>query len=69
MGFSDRGLVRPGMKADLVLFDPRTVIDRSTRQAPREVSSGIERVWVNGEVVYEEGSTTGRYPGEVIRRE
>jgi N-acyl-D-amino-acid deacylase len=68
MGFTDRGILRPGMKADLVLFDAETVIDRSTREAPREVSSGIERVWVNGEVVYEKGQTTGRFPGEVIRR-
>ncbi len=69
MGFTDRGLIRPGMKADLLLFDAETVIDRSTQQAPREVSTGIERVWVNGEVVYEEGKTTGRFPGDVIRRE
>ncbi len=68
MGFTDRGILRPGMKADLVLFDAETVIDRSTREAPREVSSGIERVWVSGEVVYDEGQTTGRLPGEVIRR-
>jgi N-acyl-D-amino-acid deacylase len=69
VGISDRGLVRPGMLADLVLFDPATVGDRATPEDPQAVSVGIERVWVNGEVVYREGGTTGRYPGKVIRRE
>jgi N-acyl-D-amino-acid deacylase len=69
VGISDRGLVRPGMLADLVLFDPATVGDRATPEDPQAGSVGIERVWVNGEVVYREGGTTGRYPGKVIRRE
>lgn len=68
MGFRDRGAVKPGMAADLVLFDPKTVLDRSTTKEPQARSTGIERVWVNGEVVFEKGESTGRRPGRVLRR-
>ena len=68
MGLSDRGQVRPRMAADLVLFDPRTVIDRATTTDPRAVSEGIRTVWVRGEVVYDRGLATGRRPGAVLRR-
>ena len=66
MGFHDRGAIRPSMKADLVLFDPDSVLDRATSDSPQELSIGIERVWVNGEIVFEDGKTTGRHPGQVI---
>ncbi|MCZ6778037.1 MAG: D-aminoacylase [Acidobacteriota bacterium] len=69
VGIRDRGVIRPGMKADLVLFKPDTVLDRATPEEPHALSVGIEKVWVNGDVVYENGRTTGRRPGEVIRRE
>ena len=68
MGLSDRGQVRPRMAADLVLFDPRTVIDRATTTDPRAVSEGIRTVWVSGEMVYDRGLATGRRPGKVLRR-
>jgi N-acyl-D-aspartate/D-glutamate deacylase len=68
MGFHDRGVIRPGMKADLVLFDPNSVLDNATPASPEALSVGIERVWVNGEIVFENGKTTGRQPGQVIRR-
>lgn len=68
MGIRDRGVIRPGMLADLVLFDADRVLDRATPQAPHALSVGIHRVWVNGEVVYEDGRTTGRLPGRVIHR-
>lgn len=68
MGFADRGLIRKGMIADLVLFDPETVIDRATPEQPDALSEGIESVWVAGELVYREGSTTDARPGKVIRR-
>ncbi|MFN2563764.1 MAG: amidohydrolase family protein [Gemmatimonadaceae bacterium] len=68
VGIRDRGLVAPGYFADLVLFDPATVIDRATPTSLRETSAGIRTVWVNGEVVYDEGVTTRRYPGRVVRR-
>jgi N-acyl-D-amino-acid deacylase len=68
MGIKDRGRVTPGMFADLVLFDPATVIDRATPQEPHLTSMGIARVWVNGAEVFAEGKTTGAKPGRVIRR-
>ncbi|MCY4647698.1 MAG: D-aminoacylase [Gammaproteobacteria bacterium] len=69
MGFSGRGTLEAGAAADLVLFDPATVIDRATTAEPHLTSSGIERVWVGGTVVYEGGAVTGARPGEVLRRE
>ena len=68
MGIKDRGRITPGMFADLVLFDPATVIDRATPQEPHLTSVGIARVWVNGVEVFTDGKTTGAKPGRVIRR-
>jgi N-acyl-D-amino-acid deacylase len=68
MGFTDRGLIRQGAIADLVLFDPDTVIDRATPENPSALSEGITSVWVAGELVYENGATTDARPGKVIRR-
>ena len=68
MGIPDRGRITPGMFADLVLFDPATVIDRATPQEPHLTSVGIARVWVNGSEVFADGKTTGARPGRVIRR-
>jgi len=68
MGIKDRGRITPGMFADLVLFDPATVIDRATPQEPHLTSVGIEHVWVNGAEVFTDGKTTGAKPGRVIRR-
>jgi N-acyl-D-amino-acid deacylase len=68
MGFTDRGLIREGMVADLVLFDPDTVIDHATPQQPNLLSTGITTVWVSGEVVYTDGAVTDARPGKVIRR-
>ena len=63
----DRGLVRPGMKADLTLFDPDTVIDTATFELPMSYPKGIEMVIVNGAVVLEGGKHTGRIAGKVLR--
>jgi N-acyl-D-amino-acid deacylase len=68
MGIKDRGRITPGMFADLVLFDPATVIDRATPAEPHLVSVGIARVWVNGAEVFADGKTTTARPGKVIRR-
>lgn len=68
MGFADRGVIRPGAYADLVLLDPEQVSDRSTIEHPEARSVGIDKVWVNGVVVLDEGEATGHYPGQVIRR-
>jgi N-acyl-D-amino-acid deacylase len=66
MGFSDRGIIRAGAAADLVLFDPATVIDNATPQDPGALSSGVSKVWVNGVVVFENGGATGAGPGRFI---
>ncbi|MGE5276414.1 MAG: N-acyl-D-amino-acid deacylase family protein [Acidobacteriota bacterium] len=63
---ADRGAIRKGMKADLVLFDPKTVIDRSTFEKPQELSDGIRAVFVNGEAVWEGGKAAGARPGRVL---
>jgi N-acyl-D-amino-acid deacylase len=66
MGLSDRGTIAPGMKADLVLFDPATVIDRSTFEQPRKLAEGIAWVSVNGQAVWEGGKATGARPGRAL---
>jgi len=63
----DRGLIRPGFKADLVLFDPNRIVDRATFQEPQLISAGVERVFVNGVEVWN-GKTTGNRPGKALRR-
>jgi len=68
MGFDDRGVIRPGAAADLVLFNPGTVIDNATPENPGAISTGIEKVWVNGRVVFENGAETGSTPGHFIAR-
>lgn len=68
LGLADRGIIRKGMKADLVIFDPVRVIDRSTFKEAQLISAGVERVYVNGEPVWEQGKCTGRLPGIVIRK-
>ncbi len=67
LGISDRGLVRAGCFADITLFDPARVIDKSTYTAPFAYSEGIEYVIVNGQVVLEGGEHTGALPGRVLR--
>jgi len=68
MGFTDRGEIRPGARADLVLFDPDTVTDNATPQNPKVISSGIQTVWVNGEAVFDKGAVTGALPGRFVAR-
>nr|MDQ3397200.1 amidohydrolase family protein [Deinococcota bacterium] len=63
----DRGFVRRGLAADLVIFDPETVADRATWDQPRREPVGIDVVMVNGVVVCEQGKPTGALPGRVIR--
>lgn len=68
MNLADRGVIRPGAYADLVLFDPATVSDHADTAHPNALSTGVSSVWVNGEVVFEQGRTTGRHPGRALRR-
>lgn len=68
LGLRDRGRIAPGMKADLVLFDPATVVDRATFESPRALATGITRVWVNGVVVWDGAASTTERPGRVLER-
>lgn len=67
-GFADRGRIRAGAHADLVLFDAATIIDTGTWAEPTAVPDGIVGVWVNGARVVEGGAVTGARPGRVVRR-
>jgi N-acyl-D-amino-acid deacylase len=67
LGLADRGRIRPGCAADLVLFDPARVIDRATYREPQQFPEGIDAVWVNGVAVVSEGRETGATPGMLLR--
>ena len=67
MRLVDRGVLKRGMWADVVVFDPATVADRSTFSAPNELASGMQWVLVNGVAVIAEGKMTGAKPGKVLR--
>ena len=58
-GFDDRGLVAPGRKADLLVFDPATIADRATYDEPARYAVGVEHVLVNGVPVIRDGEHTG----------
>lgn len=63
----DRGLLRPGMAADLTLFDPVRIIDKATYERPHQYAEGVEYVIVNGTIVLDRGRHTGARPGIVLR--
>jgi dihydroorotase/N-acyl-D-amino-acid deacylase len=66
LGLRDRGLLRTGMMADVVVFDPETVSDRATYDDPHRLSTGVLQVWVNGERVLRDGEHTGAMPGRRV---
>jgi N-acyl-D-amino-acid deacylase len=67
-GFERRGVIRSGVFADLVIFDPERISDRATWINPHQYPAGIEYVIINGEVVIKGGEHTGRLPGRVLRK-
>lgn len=67
LGLADRGLLRQGMKADVVVFDPATVQDMATYENPARYSKGIAWVFVNGTAVVANGKPTNALPGQVLR--
>ncbi len=67
LGLKDRGLIRPGMKADLVVFDPAAIADRATFDSPRQYAAGVHHVFVNGRPVILNGELTAERPGRVLR--
>ncbi|WP_422926631.1 N-acyl-D-amino-acid deacylase family protein [Singulisphaera sp. PoT] len=67
LGIFDRGLIRAGQFADLVVFDPETIIDRSTYEKPFQYSEGVNFLIVNGRIVIEQGRHTGARPGRALR--
>jgi N-acyl-D-amino-acid deacylase len=68
LGLVDRGLVKEGFRADLVVLDPRCLRDAATYERPKVPGEGIRMVLVNGEVVARRGRPTGSRPGKVLRR-
>jgi N-acyl-D-aspartate/D-glutamate deacylase len=68
LGLADRGTIKQGMWADLVMFDPATVADKATFEDPFQYPVGIDTVLVNGQVVLDEGRHTNARPGKVLKR-
>jgi N-acyl-D-amino-acid deacylase len=68
LGIKDRGTIAVGKKADLVLLNPETVIDHASILNSHALSTGIEMLWVNGQLVYAQQKATGKKPGVLIKR-
>src|SRR6185437_10166595 len=66
LGLLDRGFLRPGMKADIAVFDPARVRDAATFDLPHQYAEGISAVITNGQVVFERGAMTAARPGKVL---
>jgi N-acyl-D-amino-acid deacylase len=69
LGLRDRGLLREGMFADVVVFDDATIIDLATPEKPHQISRGVEQLFVNGVQVLRDGRHTGATPGRPLRRQ
>jgi len=67
LGLRDRGLLKPGMAADVVLFDPATIADHSTFAKPMQYATGVRDVFVNGVHVLKDGVPTGAKPGRFVK--
>ena len=67
VGLTERGLLRPGMYADITVFDPNTIIDNSTYEQPQQLATGVSYVFVNGVAVLDDGKPTAALPGRALR--
>ena len=67
-GLRDRGTIRPGAFADLVVFDASAIVDRASFETPKKPAAGVETVLVNGRAVWRNGAPTGTRPGRALRR-
>ena len=63
----DRGLVKTGFYADIIVFDPATIIDQATYQEPNKLSTGVDYVLVNGQIEFDHGTLTGVKAGHALR--
>jgi len=68
-GLSGRGILAAGAYADITVFDPETVADRATFEAPTTPAAGIEHGFVNGRPVWSQGKPTGERSGRALRRQ
>jgi hypothetical protein len=66
LGLHDRGLLRAGCMADVIIFDPDTIDDQATYQEPHRLATGVQYVWVNGVCVLRNGAHTGATPGHIV---
>ncbi len=67
LGLGERGLLRVGSFADVVVFDPQTIADQATFTQPHQLSVGVQHVWINGVRVLKDGQHTGALPGRIMR--
>jgi dihydroorotase/N-acyl-D-amino-acid deacylase len=68
LGIGDRGVLRPGMKADIAVFDPARVRDMATFEKPHQYAEGVSSVIVNGQLVFDGKAMTSARPGRVLRK-
>ncbi|HYZ84399.1 MAG TPA: D-aminoacylase [Bryobacteraceae bacterium] len=66
LNLGDRGILRPGMKADIAVFNPATVVDKATFENPHQYAEGVSHVVVNGKLVLSAGKMTGELPGRIL---
>jgi N-acyl-D-aspartate/D-glutamate deacylase len=66
VGLHDRGVLRPGMKADIAVWDAASMADTATFERPHQYAVGVQTVVVNGQIVFENGAMTPARPGRVL---
>ena len=67
LGIRDRGALKEGMFADIVVFDPATIADKATYERPHQLAVGVDAVLVNGVLVWRDGTATNAMPGRALR--